>query len=83
MPRLALPLLLLLALTCLNGCAAYGVYDDPRLAGTMSADTELAAKIKTALMDESFTGGWSVAVYSFYNHVFRWAKCPQTCRPKL
>ena len=82
MPRLALPLLLLLALTCLNGCAAYGVYDDPRLAGTMSADTELAAKIKTALMDESFTGGWSVAVYSFYNHVFLVGEVPADMQAK-
>jgi hypothetical protein len=81
MPRLAL-LLLLLLLPCLNGCAAYGVYDDPRLAGTISEDTQLAAKIKTALMDESFTGGWSVAVYSFYNHVFLVGEVPADMQAK-
>ena len=59
MKRLAL-LLLLLSITLLNGCAytGYSLYDDQRLMGTISDDKELSAKIKTALLDESFSGGW-------------------------
>ena len=83
MKRLAL-LMLLLCVTLLNGCAysGYGIYDDQRLMGTMSDDKELSAKIKTALMDESFSGGWSVAVYSFYGHVFLVGEVPGNMQEK-
>ena len=83
MKRLAL-LLLLLCVTLLNGCAytGYSIYDDQRLMGTMSDDKELSAKIKTALLDESFSGGWSVAVYSFYGHVFLVGEIPDTMQGK-
>jgi len=83
MKRMAL-LLLLLCVTLLNGCAysGYGIYDDQRLMGTMSDDKELSAKIKTALLDESFSGGWSVAVYSFYGHVFLVGEIPDTMQGK-
>lgn len=83
MKRLAL-LLLLLSITLLNGCAytGYSIYDDQRLMGTMSDDKELSAKIKTALLDESFSGGWSVAVYSFYGHVFLVGEIPDHMQGK-
>ena len=83
MKRLAL-LLLLFCVTLLNGCAytGYSIYDDQRLMGTMSDDKELSAKIKTALLDESFSGGWSVAVYSFYGHVFLVGEIPDTMQGK-
>ena len=83
MKRLAL-LLLLLCVTLLNGCAytGYSIYDDQRLMGTMSDDKELSAKIKTALLDESFSGGWSVAVYSFYGHVFLVGEVPDNMQGK-
>lgn len=83
MKRLAL-LLLLLSMTLINGCAysGYGIYDDQRLMGTMSDDKELSAKIKTALLDESFSGGWSVAVYSFYGHVFLVGEVPDHMQGK-
>lgn len=83
MKRLAL-FMLLLCVTLLNGCAysGYGIYDDQRLMGTMSDDKELSAKIKTALLDESFSGGWSVAVYSFYGHVFLVGEVPEHMQGK-
>lgn len=83
MKRLAL-LLLLLCVTLLNGCAytGYSIYDDQRLMGTMSDDKELSAKIKTALLDESFSGGWSVSVYSFYGHVFLIGEVPENMQGK-
>lgn len=83
MKRLAL-LLLLISSTLLNGCAysGYGIYDDQRLMGTMSDDKELSTKIKTALLDESFSGGWSVAVYSFYGHVFLVGELPGNMQEK-
>ena len=83
MKRLAL-LLLLLSITLLNGCAytGYSLYDDQRLMGTISDDKELSAKIKTALLDESFSGGWSVAVYSFYGHVFLVGEIPDSMQSK-
>ena len=83
MKRLAL-LLLLLSMALLNGCAysGYGIYDDQRLMGTISDDKELSAKIKTALLDESFSGGWSVAVYSFYGHVFLVGEVPENMQGK-
>ena len=83
MKQLAL-LLLLLAVSVLNGCAygGYGLYDDQRLMGTITDDKEISTKIKTALMDESFSGGWSVAVYSFYGHVFLVGEVPQNMQGK-
>ncbi len=83
MQRLALVLLLVM-LAALNGCAygGYGVYDDQRLVDTISDDKALSTKIKTALMDESFTGGWSVSVYSFYRHVFLVGEVPADMQGK-
>ena len=83
MQRLTLILLLLL-LTGLSGCAygGYGIIDDQRLVDTISDDKAMATKIKTALMDESFTGGWSVAVYSFYRHVFLVGEIPADMQGK-
>lgn len=83
MQRLAL-VLLLVTLAALNGCAygGYGVYDDQRLVDTISDDKALSTKIKTALMDESFTGGWSVSVYSFYRHVFLVGEVPADMQGK-
>lgn len=77
-------LLLLCLLANLGGCfyGGYGLYDDQRLMGTISADNKLAAKIKTALMKESFSGGWEVAVYSYYNHVFLIGEVPASMRDK-
>ena len=83
MQRLAL-ILLLFMLAGLNGCAysGYGLYDDQRLMDTISDDKGMATKIKTALMNESFTGGWSVAVYSFYRHVFLVGEIPPDMQGK-
>jgi hyperosmotically inducible periplasmic protein len=83
MKRLAL-VLLLLSMALINGCAytGYSIYDDQRLMGTISDDKELSAKIKTALLDESFSGGWSVAVYSFYGHVFLVGEVPENMQDK-
>ena len=83
MQRLALTVLLFL-LAGLGGCAygGYGLYDDQRLVDTISDDKGLSTKIKTALMDESFTGGWSVAVYSFYRHVFLVGEVPPDMQAK-
>ena len=83
MKRLAL-VLLLLTMALINGCAytGYSLYDDQRLMGTMSDDKETSAKIKTALLDESFSGGWSVAVYSFYGHVFLVGEVPENMQGK-
>ena len=83
MKQLAL-LVLLLAATLLNGCAygGYGLYDDQRLMGTITDDKELSTKIKTALMDESFSGGWSVSVYSFYGNVFLVGEVPENMQAK-
>lgn len=81
MQRLTLVLLLLLAVAALNGCA-YSVYDDQRLMGTMSTDKKLATKIKTALLNESVPGGWEIAVYSFYGHVFLIGEAPENMQEK-
>ena len=76
--------LLLAALAALNGCAysAYGLYDDQRLMDTITDDKTLATSIKTALLDESFSGGWSIAVYSYYGNVFLVGEVPQDMRGK-
>ncbi len=83
MPRLAL-LLLLAALTVLNGCAygAYGLYDDQRLMDTITDDKALASSIKTALLDASFSGGWSIAVYCYYGNVFLVGEVPHNMQAK-
>lgn len=83
MQRLAF-ILLLAALAALNGCAysAYGLYDDQRLVDTITDDKTLAAGIKTALMNEDFTGGLSIAVYSYYGHVFLVGEVPQKLEGK-
>lgn len=83
MRRLAL-LLLLAALTVLNGCAysAYGLYDDQRLMDTITDDKALASSIKTALLDASFSGGWSIAVYCYYGNVFLVGEVPQSMQAK-
>lgn len=83
MRRLAL-VLLLAALAALNGCAysAYGLYDDQRLMDTITDDKTLATSIKTALMDENFSGGWSIAVYSYYGNVFLVGEVPQNMQGK-
>ena len=74
-------LLLLFMVAILNGCA-YSVYDDQRLMGTMTTDKKLSAKIKTALLNESFTGGLEIAVYSFYGHVFLVGEVPSNMQEK-
>lgn len=83
MRRLAL-VLLLAALAALNGCAysAYGLYDDQRLMDTITDDKTLATSIKTALMNENFSGGWSIAVYSYYGNVFLVGEVPQNMQGK-
>ena len=83
MPRLAL-LLLLAALAVLNGCAysAYGLYDDQRLMDTIADDKALASGIKTALLDASFSGGWSIAVYCYYGNVFLVGEVPHSMQAK-
>ena len=83
MRRLAL-VLLLAALAALNGCAysAYGLYDDQRLMDTITDDKTLATSIKTALMNENFSGGWSSAVYSYYGNVFLVGEVPQNMQGK-
>ena len=83
MRRLAF-VLLLAALAALNGCAysAYGLYDDQRLMDTITDDKTLATSIKTALMDENFSGGWSIAVYSYYGNVFLVGEVPQNMQGK-
>lgn len=83
MRRLAL-VLLLAALTALNGCAysAYGLYDDQRLMDTITDDKALATNIKTALMNEHFTDGWAIAVYSYYGNVFLVGEVPRNMQGK-
>ena len=83
MRRLALALLLA-ALAALNGCAysAYGLYDDQRLMDTITDDKALATNIKTALMNERFSDGWAIAVYSYYGTVFLVGEVPQNMQGK-
>lgn len=77
------PLLALLAVFCfMQGCAAYGIYDDKRLMDTMSADKAMASSIKTALIKENFTNTLNVAVYCFYGHVFLVGQIPQNRQAK-
>ena len=64
------PCLVILLLLCfVQGCA-YSIMDDKRLLDTMSQDKALASNIKTALMKNDFTKGFSISVYSYYKHVF-------------
>ncbi|MBQ9406216.1 MAG: BON domain-containing protein [Desulfovibrio sp.] len=81
MQKSAFLLLLFWVITLLNGCA-YSVYDDQRLMGTMSSDKKIATKIKAALLNESFVGGWEIAVYCFYGHVFLVGEVPANMQQK-
>ncbi|MBO4301319.1 MAG: BON domain-containing protein [Desulfovibrio sp.] len=81
MKRTALAFMLLFVMALLNGCA-YSMYDDQRLMGTMSSDKKISTKIKTALLNESFTGGWEIAVYCFYGHVFLVGEVPSNMQEK-
>lgn len=74
--------LLLVALLFLQGCAAYGIYDDQRLIDTMSDDKALATAIKTDLLDANFKGGWAIAVYSYYGNVFLVGDVPENMQEK-
>lgn len=84
MRRLAL-VLLLAALAALNGCAysAYGLYDDQRLMDTITDDKTLATSIKTALMNENFSGRLvHCRLFLLRATSSWWAKCPRTCRAR-
>ena len=74
--RILSALLLAVTVSLLSGCAVWGVYEDKRLADTMTEDKALASSIKTALMQEKFLEGWSVNVYSYYRHVFLVGEVP-------
>ncbi len=81
MQKTVCTLLLLFMVPILNGCA-YSVYDDQRLMGTMTTDKKLSTRIKTALLNENFTGGMEIAVYSFYGHVFLIGEVPGNMQEK-
>ncbi|MCR4666982.1 MAG: BON domain-containing protein [Desulfovibrio sp.] len=66
----------------INGCA-YGIIDDKRLIDTMSSDKSLATSIKTALMNANLSEGFSVSVYSYYQHVFLVGQVPSFHRDKV
>ena len=68
--------LLCLLLFLLNGCSAYGIYDDKRLLDTMTNDKTLATSVKTALVKKNFSGGLAISVYSYYSHVFLVGEIP-------
>lgn len=75
---------LMLMVFGLEGCAysAYGVYDDQRLLDTISDDKALATSIKTALLNEHFSGGMAISVYCFYGNVFLVGEIPQKLEAK-
>lgn len=81
--KFVFPILMLMLLS-LEGCAysAYGVYDDQRLLDTISDDKALATSIKTALINENFSGGMAIAVYCFYGNVFLVGEIPQKLEGK-
>jgi osmotically-inducible protein OsmY len=79
--RRFLVFLLLAALCCLNGCA-YGLYEDQRLMDTIVDDKAMSGAIKSDLLGESFTGGWSVAVYCYYKNVFLVGEVPESMQHK-
>ncbi len=72
---------LFLCVQLLQGCA-YGIYEDKRLIDTMTYDKALAAKIKTALMQEHFGSAFSVSVYCFYDNVFLVGEAPRDLQAK-
>ena len=49
---------------------------------TITDDKALAAGIKTALLDASFSGGWSIAVYCYYDNVFLVGEVPRNMQAK-
>lgn len=77
---------LLLLLACLQiylqGCAAYGIYNDKRLLDTMADDQKMAASIKADLLKAHFGSAFSVSVYCFYGHVFLVGEAPENVRAK-
>lgn len=81
--KFVFPVLMLMLLS-LEGCAysAYGVYDDQRLLDTISDDKAMATSIKTALLNEHFSGGMAISVYCFYGNVFLVGEIPQKLEGK-
>lgn len=74
--------MLLAGLTFLHGCTVYGIYEDQRLVDTITDDKTLSAGIKSELLKENFTGGWSVDVYSYYGNVFLIGEASQNVQNK-
>lgn len=80
-----IPLLLLMLLTQLAGCAVtvpYGVYEDKRLVDTITDDKAISTSIKTALLDANFSDGWSTSVYCYYGKVFLIGEVPANMQAK-
>ena len=80
-------LCLLILLACVTqtwGCAsaAYGVYDDKRMVGTVSSDKAIATDVKTTIMNQSFSGGWDISVYCYYGKVFLVGEVPSDMHGK-
>lgn len=73
--------LLLAAMCCLNGCP-YGLYEDQRLMDTIVDDKAMSSAIKSDLLKENFTEGWSVAVYCYYMNVFLVGEVPENMQHK-
>ena len=86
MPRILSALsriaLLLVATQLLSACAIWGVAEDKRLSDTMRDDKALATSIKSAIMQEKFSDGWSVSVYSYYRKVFLVGEVPGTMQAR-
>lgn len=86
MPRILSALsriaLLLVATQLLSACAIWGVAEDKRLSDTMRDDKALATSIKSAIMQEKFSDGWSVSVYSYYRKVFLVGEVPGTMQSR-
>ena len=86
MPRILSALsriaLLLVATQLLSACAIWGVAEDKRLSDTMRDDKALATSIKSAIMQEKFSDGWSVSVYSYYRKVFMVGEVPGTMQSR-
>ena len=73
---------LLAAAGCLNGCA-YGLYEDQRLMDTIVDDKAMSGAIKSDLLRENFTEGWSVAVYCYYKNVFLVGEVPENMQSRV
>lgn len=84
MPRFILVCVMAVLMLSLTGCATtiYGVYDDQRLVDTITDDKAKASSIKTSLMSEKFTDGWSTAVYCYYGHAFLVGEVPSQMQDK-